>query len=409
MADKSNIHGFYYDNQLQNEFLSVGLYPNTAPGSPNTENARGDVNVTAPTLRYCDVANDGREFSNTSVKYYSYDPWLPIPDPDEDNDPNVEYPYSKTPICKSIINEDFQVSISNSFTDFGGDAIGSLWNELKPLGPYASEIAKSLGIIAEKAKKMAEEKTEGTKESPKDTFLGWLGNTLENVSDIGDAASDVLNRSLVVQGTRFSYYSGTGIDFGNLGMKFTIFTGYVWDDAKKCYVCRTVYDQVAKISKYVIGDFVPVTEFPNSKDLKQNPESFFGRLTDERKRFVQEFASWQLPPAGYTTNMKDIDLVQKGTLRLKIGPYFSLDNLVISGAQYNYSKSMAKVPVYGSYTFAPLSCEVILNLKPATKYSSQSLHRFISGENTVKARGRIESKMRENINSIKDKINKGDI
>jgi hypothetical protein len=93
--------------------------------------------------------------------------------------------------------------------------------------------------------------------------------------------------------------------------------------------------------------------------------------------------------------------VQKGTLKLKIGSQYSLTNLVIESASFNFSKQMVKNPA-NSYTYqkenskfrfdnkngqdlsnapalSPLYCEVNLQLRPVTKYTSQMLERFISG------------------------------
>jgi hypothetical protein len=39
-------------------------------------------------------------------------------------------------------------------------------------------------------------------------------------------ASEFLNSSLVVQGSRFTIYQGTNTDFANLSMKFTLFSDW---------------------------------------------------------------------------------------------------------------------------------------------------------------------------------------
>lgn len=123
--------------------------------------------------------------------------------------------------------------------------------------------------------------------------LNGLANVLGNMSSTNENMANYLSRSLVVQGTRFSYYSGTGIDFGNLQMKFTLFSQYIKE--KDSYIFKSVDDQLQKILPYIIGEFKPVTE---------------GGDGDVGK-FIQEFASWQMPPGNFSADLKMSILFKK--------------------------------------------------------------------------------------------------
>lgn len=324
------ISGFYYDLQCNDKLTMAALYPNMEPD-----------------------ASQPNGFKNIS-------------DAEDDAGPGVAY--SKTPICTAIINEDFQISVANSFNDVGNDPIGGLWDQVKPLAPYLGELSSGLSDIANATQQWLGDNGTSSK------FAGgvkWLNeNVFKPGAEKAGMASTYLARSLVVQGTRFVYYSGTGVDYGNLMMKFTLFSGYDKDGT-----WRSVNDWIkgngTSISRgilpYVIGEFKGVDEIPG-----------------EAGKFIHEYAAWQLPPGGFTADIKNVDNVQSGTLKLRIGVRYAIENLVISGAQFNFSKTMVKNPNSASITsedyLVPLSCDVILNLKPATKSSRKSLERFVFGD-----------------------------
>ena len=342
------ISGFYYDQQITNPILMVGLYPNQK-WKPN-EDGSGGV--------WSDVSkSDGEEYPS-----YTDSTGKTITPP----------PYSETPICTSIITDEFQVSIANTFSDFGGDPIGEMWNSYKPMAPYISEISKGLQSISKTTDEWLNKEHNSGRESG-DLFsrgvealgklAGQIGNSQQNMAQY-------LSRSLVVQGTRFSYYSGTGIDFGNLQMKFTVFSQYNIDGK-----FETVDDQIKKILPYVIGEFKKVDELGDG----------------EVGQFISEFASWQMPPGNFTADLKNVDVVQKGTLKLRIGPYFALENMVISGCQLQYSKALIKDPTSDKVSMYPMSCEVTLVLKPVTKFSRNSLERFIFGRASKISRASIST------------------
>ena len=359
----NNISGFYYDSQLDNKLLSVTLHGNAIP--PDTP--EGD--------------------------------WKHIPDEEADeehyNTPKAGgevWKYSKKALAKSIITEDFNVSVSNTWTPFGGDPISQIWNEQKPMAPYVGELANALATIA---KKTASYDFSGSN-------IPWLSNGggqklatfFDAVSKAQLKQSKLLSRSLVVQGTRFTYFGGTGTDFGNLNMKFIVFAGYDSNGEWK-----SVKDHISPLIPYIIGDFVPL-----DVDLGK------GGVGEDVSNFVNEFAQWQLPPGGFEANLKNIDVVQQGTLKLNIGPYYSLTNLVLANAQFNYSKNMVKNPKEwknGVCKLEPMYCDVMLNLRPATLYSKNSMMDFINGNSNMKMRSSFETEMSSSLSRAK--VNKDKI
>lgn len=354
----SKVSGFYYDEQMRNPFLSIGLYPNT------------ELNGKEP------------------------DGWGPVDNPDPDSAP-AKYQYRTKPLCEAIISQDFNVSISNSFTDFGGDPIGQLWNQNRAMAPYASEFAKILGKMTEKGKEFA------SSQSSNDGGwgAGWANFLTKITEKLGEGFgknAELLSKALVVQGTRFSYYSDTNVSFGsNFGLRFTILPSFGTKSAKVdgSYTGRkefvSVYKQVEDIIPYVIGDFIPVDK------------TGLGATVDE---FIKKVASWQLPPAGFRADLKDVDNVQRGTMKLRIGPYFAIENLVIENAQFNFSKTMVKNPNISTISdperYTPAYCEVSLVLRPATKFSKNSLKRFIDGSATKNYRTAVANKMNSSYSKL---------
>ena len=382
------VSGFYYDSQLNLETMSASLHPNSILDKDG--------------IKWISIPDNEQESTDNQI--YS--------DTRVTTETKERYPYREKPICKAIINEEFQVSIANTYTGFGEDFIGGLWSNLKPLAPYAGEAAKFLADIANQTENYFANKVgEGKNMSENgNKALSAFLNVMRDASNFAGQAGDYLNRSLVVQGSRFSYYNGTGIDFGNLVMKFTIFSGFHTVDEyderdhkiiKKVIEYNSVYNQIAEILPYVIGEFVPIT------DITKNS-------SEEVKQFVSEFASWQMPPGGYVPYYKDVDTVHPGTLKLRLGPYFSVENLVIKSAQFTYSKAMSKNPTYKGDSkiskdtqnyLVPLSCEVLLNLGPITKHSRQSLERYIKGTSSRGTKKILEGKMADSLSKIEERTN----
>jgi hypothetical protein len=369
------ISGFYYDQQMASRMLTITLHPNTV----KKKKADGTD----------DVDEEGAP------------QWDPVSDPDKGDfvypDPVVTtdgktinpWYYSKTPIATAILSDDFQVDISNNWSDFGGDPIGSLWNNYKSQAPYMrlfSNFAKDLqdGISNWKKNADANSKNKSENASWGDKLVSGLGKVAGLIGDSQEKGAKYLSRSLVVQGTRFSYYSGTGINMNNLVMKYTIFPNYDKDGK-----FMSVYDQISKILPYVVGDYIDIAQ------LKKE--------TSEKDKYkLNEFAKWQLPPGGFEAEIRDVDVIQKGTLKLIFGPYFFIENLVILGFQPVFSKTMIKDPSKDDGDLTPMYCDVTITLKPASKYSINSFKRFISGEQNTEYVGKIAGEIKK---SLTDEIN----
>ena len=325
------ISGFYYDAQKNNKLLSVTLHPNmkTEDGGITWKPVTGEVD------------SDG---------------------------------YSMTPIATAILKEDFVVGIANNWMDFsGGDTINQAWNSLKPFAPYAKYAAEHLQEMARLGDELKER---GGLEG---FISNGLNDVVNNIAPYIDKAADYLNRSLVVQGTRFSYYAGTGTSFGNLQMKYIIFGD--WINGK----FLTVHQQLDKLYPYILGKYVPWD-------------------TKNKDNILNQFVGWQLPPGGFKADVKNVDIVQKGTLKLKFGGYYSIPNIVVKDVQLTFSKQMIKnpQPATGDNKISPLYCDIQMTLQPATKYTDVSLKNFIEGKGTTQDICEIETMISDNLRNIKD-------
>ena len=91
---------WFYDDQLNNRLTSISLHVNTVYDGKNWKWASGNVDAGG---------------------------------------------YFKTPICRSVLNEDFNVSIANSWSDLGGDPISGMVNDvMHAAAPYADAINNAL-------------------------------------------------------------------------------------------------------------------------------------------------------------------------------------------------------------------------------------------------------------------------
>lgn len=356
-----NSGGFYYNNQLKNELISVSLHP-------NTETSDGGIT------------------------------WGP-PSGAVDSTPG-EWPYRMEPLFRAILNEDYQTAISNSWSEFGDDAIGNLFNQFKPYAPYLGHLSKSL-----KQMNATEEAMKATGDSAISSSFGKIMDTVTDVlQGVADDGSQILNRSLIVQGARFSYYSGTGVGFGNLTMKFTVFAD--WDDNGNFL---SVDSQLQPIYPYCFGKFVKLLD-ENGNVTGIEGDSTINKTVQEldivqaNKDAINQYFGWQLPPGGFEANVKDIDICQKGTLKLKFGAFYAIDNLVISDAQFNFSRQMVKKwdSGAGGNDISPLSCDVVLTFKPASKFTDNKLYQFINGSNMSDEREAMETILSTNLNRKKE-------
>ena len=382
----NKISGWYYDIQQENPMTCVTLHFNTYP-VPVKENGQiKDVKWMSISTSDAQKAYKDKTGNDLEV------------DPDDDymtkNINGEVFKYSKNPLIRAIVSEDFNVSIANTWSDFGGDLLGQMWQSVKTLAPYAD--------VAEHAIQQALETYRNSSEETKAKIEGSgvaraMHHVLEKIGSNPGTITDYLNRSLVVQGTRFSYYSGTGVSFGNLVMKFTVFPK--WEGNKFI----SVNSQINDLYPYLVGKFEKETGLPAG---------------------LENFVGWQKPPAGFKANLKDVDVVQEGTLKLKYGPYYAITNLVCENATFNFSKQMVKKPFFhnsnGTRVFtgslssddivmSPLYCDVTIQLRPATKFSDISLQRFVNGLNcseTIRNTSQLlEQNIENELNSLRSQYN----
>ena len=330
--------------------------------------------------------------------------------------------YLLEPLCRSVLTEDFNVSIANSWSDMGGDPISTMVNDIMhSAAPYANAINTAIDEIGKKAEEWGasnpaeiDEKTGKAKLSIAHQVAGFADWVKDKKGDNGDALIDFMNSNLIVQGTRFRYYSGTGISFGNLGMRFTIFPKWVGPNE-----FLTVNQQLEKLFPYAIGKY---------ESLHFTTENENG----EKEVHASDILGWQRPPAGYRADYRDIDnKALKGTLKLRIGAFYVLESLVCEGLSFSLSRQMVKKPLGAGYSgvnagedrlvklsntdtvaFSPLFAEVNLVLQPSTKYSDIVMRDFIYGLNMSsdsrdwqnEGAQELDAKLKNNLRSIQGQI-----
>lgn len=359
--EKDAISGFYYDQQLRQPSMIMSLHPNMRPTGKTIDDLWQPVSD-AIDNKFC-ASQDG---SNPG--------------------------YSATPIAVAIINEDFQIGVANQFDDNSIlDDASQLFNSVKPLAAYGDFITEQLG-------------------KAQDGGHGYLNRTggssltkgLEKMLDVFSGAAKkylpYLNRALVVQGSRFSSYNGSGVAFGNLSMKFTLFSdwtseiigtndedgfykygGWVWKDCIK---------KVQDLTPYCVGKFAAAD---------------FNIGSEDNSKILNQFIGWQIPPGGYKPDLKNLDNVQTGTLMVIFGGMYCIKNLVISDAQFNFSKQRIKVPKSTSGEMidtVPMYCDVQLTLKPASKYSDVSFNSAIGGEEINVVKTTINNNYNKRLNDL---------
>lgn len=402
--------GWYYDDE-QNVFnttrlLTVSLHANSVP-----------VRVVEESTRYHEDLKTGKHYTykksddkfkwyhhnnselrtSTAVKHYPYGR-LDRDDSAECNKNIVGEEvsgYFLEPLCTCFTNEDFNVSVINNYQQAGGDMVEQMWNQVKPFAPQVKKVVKMADKTREALKQEANNPENGIFTS---TLTGLLNNGADALAkftsehggfhEMASTLESYLNKSLVLNGARFSYYGGTNLSFNNLGMKFTIFPKWVINKTTKQPELMTVTEQVTELLPYVMGQY--------------SDWNLPGKVMGE---WADGILGWNTPPGDFRANSSDVDIVQKGTLKLKIGTQYALTNLVIENAQFSFSRQMVKNPsagyrtnddkgVFGMWEFdngntdyvkrsngalSPLYCEVNLQLRPITKYTSQMMERFVNG------------------------------
>jgi len=381
--NEHNGSGFYIDTDVTHRDLIVSLHPNLKI----KRNSDGSIDY--KTFNYEDVSVSYEQENGKTTPIENRDTvteqqhqWVAFTQDEWDEDgisifnkKSVGYPYAKKAILRSFVHDDFNVSVANSWSgNSGGDAVTDLFNLVKPYGAYLPFIKDQINIMKLEQDSLRNSDGEYNKEvlghlknsTMADTLMKGvdsLSNFVNKDKGLFGKVIDSLNSTIVSQGSRFSYYQGTGTSFSHLNMKTTLFPKY--DSTGKLI---TVLDQLEEIYPYAMGTF-------------EHDE-----ITSKLQ--VNKFIAWQRPPGGYEANIFDIDTVQKGTLKLKIGSMYSLDNLVISSMQLYLSKTVLKAPNPFKEIIkpTPLYCEVSIDLMPVTKYSVESLKDFVNGNRMKKCK-----------------------
>ena len=269
--------------------------------------------------------------------------------------------YRKEPVAIALMGEDFQVSIANSWSDFGGDMIGQMWDSVRPLAPYSDVVIQTLRDMNTNYQKAKE--SGKIKENSLSKAIGDAMQKIEGVYNNhtkNGGISDYLNMALVCMGTRFSYYSGTGISFGNMVMKYYVMPK--WENGKLI----TVNEQLEDLYPYIVGHLM----LEKGKDGKNKPD---------------QLVAWQQAPGGFKSDYRDIDTQQDGTLLMKFGGLYSINNLVVESANLVFSKQAIKQPIISEsgQAYSPLFCEVTLQLRPASKFSDDRLKDFVYNKKSL--------------------------
>lgn len=419
------MNGWYYDRQLNDPLTSISLHPNkeldketgewVAIGFDENGNKRGD----------------GEQFKRDT----GY----------------VGQGYRLKPIAKAILSEDFTVSIANNWSNVnGGDAITGIWGGLRTIAPYIPMIEPALDSIISTSKK------DNTSQPVTTKFKDAIGALAGKSKNLIDKINPHLNEQLIVQGTRFAYYAGSGTAFGNLGMKFTLFP--MFEDG----VFKSVVEQAKDILDYSNGKYreddlsmikaiagiwattfydtaEKVTEFMNENsgkfddwankliegrkndkiqekvtqvtgefmDLLNRTGNKATNIADDISRLITDrgLIGWQSAPGGYVPSYRDINEAIEGTLKLRIGTHYSISSLLCQDATLNFSKVMVKDPFTGN--ISPLYCDVALTLTPASKFANQRLEEFIGAKNSKNPYyNTIAKDLRNRLDSEKELIKK---
>ena len=278
--------------------------------------------------------------------------------PADPGDPDQGF-YSKNPIAVALINEDFQVSIANSWSEFGGDPLGQMWDSIRPLAPYAG-FAEDMIRKADDNYLTARSEGRITNENKFSKAVGDFFHKFRTKMDsletkAGGGVSSYLSMALVTMGTRFSYYAGTGISFGSMVMKYYVMPQ--WNGTSFI----TVTKQLEDLYPFIVGHL---------------------RLKEQKANDPDKLIAWQQAPGGFKSDYRDVDTEQKGTLLLKYGGLYAVNNLVVEQANLVFSKQSVKhpIPSITGQNYSPLYCEVTLQLKPASKFSDNKLKDFVNNK-----------------------------
>ena len=394
------MNGWYYNRQLNDPLTSISLHPNKELDKDTGEWVAIEGKENGKDR------GDGEQFRRDTVY--------------------VGQGYRIKPIARAILSEDFTVSIANNWSPINGDdVITGIWGGLRTLAPYMPIVETGLELWDTNTK------PDNNDEAITARIKKGLHNFSNTAKQIKDVINPYLNEQLIVQGTRFAYYAGSGTAFGNLGMKFTLFPMF------ENGVFRSVVDQALEILDYSNGKYreddlsmikavagiwattfyntaAEVTNFINENSKKFDDwanKLIEGRENNKIQEKVTEVTGefmdllnragntatniaddisalltdrgligWQSAPGGYVPSYRDINEAIEGTLKLRIGTHYSISSLLCQDATLNFSKVMVKDPFTGN--ISPLYCDVALTLTPASKFANQRLEQFIGAKDS---------------------------
>lgn len=317
--------------------------------------------------------------------------------------------YLYEPICTAPLQEDFQVTVQNSWSDLGGDQAGDFINSIRSsLAPFAGTISAGLNkmLVNQTLEKFTDEEKNSTMGQILMAVVektAQLANGSENIQDYQNKQkltvtesnlARFLNSALMVNSGKFSIFQGSNLNFQNMGMKFTIMPK--WDPDTGVF--DTVQHQLRDIYRYFFGEYIDMAEI----------------LGEDKNGTMLSRLTWQRPPGGYQADMSQLDAIQKGSLKLKLGGIYSICNVVVESAALTFSKQTVKNPrvtyerltgegeISSSDYISPLSCEVNLILRPCTRYSDSTFKNIIEGAGMQKEKEDLSKHLIENLESIRD-------
>lgn len=309
--------GFYYDAQLSDESMIMSLHPSTY--------------------------NEGGSWQAFSD---GYAPFL-----------GGSIKYSKIPIAVCLLSEDPTFSVSNRFTDFnGGNPIEDVFNRMKPYAPLLGKISQGI-------------KNSDTKNAFGSGIGEMVNKGAEWFGNFAGQAEKVLNKALFIQGTRFTYYNGSDFSTGQMEMKFTKFSEY------------NLKGEFINVAKYISETLAPYCygRYQSITETGAMDKTFDGPITGSMSKFIAEYCGVQAPPGGFKMDAQNLDKALFGTLRLNIGGVYAVENLLIKGMTFSFSRSQTKNPEKPGET-CPLYADISLSLCPAAMVTDNSFKEMLDGK-----------------------------
>lgn len=370
---QNKVEGFYYDHQIYNPLYTVTLHPNTRPLSgptweccPSQIDSSSDLIIAGLKGKDSPDRHYDSEWDAFFTNGYSEDAEGTPGDgklPALTNGDHADY--FAEPICSSIFTEDFNFTIANEWSGHdGGNFLESAFKNLKPYAPF-------LGTLAKGIKQTDLEGAKGLGSSA----ASWLSGIVGAAGNLAQGLEPVLNKALYIQGTRYSMYNGSATNFGNMTMKFTLLSDWKqWYPGAPDYHFMSVYDQLTYIYPYCIGFYESGLGGEMDSWIKGQLK---GSMSETVSTFANTYVGWQSPPGGFESINRNIDVQQKGTLRLILGGFYTIDNLVIKDINVNVSRQLCKDPT-DENNMVPLYADVQIDLQPASVYTDLSLGRFLN-------------------------------